>query len=109
VPLLKNRLGYAIFAMVLMIVGLAVLPVSAAFVPITEEMTEQSFDADSDGHTYLYVSSELDYLSKDYLVHMPTMMIGILIPLHLKVLQQGNILSKHGIMLREGGLMMELH
>jgi len=66
---LKNRLGYAIFAMVLMIVGLAVLPVSAAFVPITEEMTEQSFDADSDGHTYLYVSSELDYQSRDYLVH----------------------------------------
>jgi len=66
---LKNSLGYSIFAMVLMLVGLVVLPVSAAFVPITNEMTEQSFETDDDGHTYLYVSSELDYQSRDYLVH----------------------------------------
>lgn len=52
-----------------MLVGLVVLPVSAAFAPITNEMTEQSFENDDDGHTYLYVSSELDYQSRDYLVH----------------------------------------
>ena len=65
---MKNSLGYSIFALVLMFVGLVVLPISAAFVPITNEMTEQSFEADDDGHTYLYVSSDLDYQSRDYLV-----------------------------------------
>ncbi|MFW9844224.1 MAG: hypothetical protein ACFFEV_06600, partial [Candidatus Thorarchaeota archaeon] len=66
---MKNSLGLSIFALVLMIVGLAVLPVSAASVPTTNQMTEQSFTVDDNGHTYLYVSSELDYQSRDYLVH----------------------------------------
>ncbi len=60
---------YSIFAIMVMIMGLVVLPVSTAFAPVTNEMTEQSFEADDDGHTYLYVSSELDYQSRDYLVH----------------------------------------
>ena len=66
---MKNSLGHTIFALVLLLVGLAVLPVNAAFVPITDEMTEQTFVADDDGHTYLYTSSEVSYLSKDYLAH----------------------------------------
>ena len=51
---MKNSLGLSIFAMVLMLVGLVVLPVSAAFVPITNEMTEQSFDADDDGLSFVF-------------------------------------------------------
>jgi len=66
---MKNRFGLSIIAITLMLMGLAVLPISAAFVPVTNEMTEQSFDADDDGHTYVYVDGNLDWLSDNYLVH----------------------------------------
>ena len=66
---MKNRFGLSIIAITLMLMGLVLAPVSAAFVPVTNEMTEQSFDADDNGHTYVYVDGNLDWLSDNYLVH----------------------------------------
>ncbi|MHA1637714.1 MAG: hypothetical protein ACTSUB_06830 [Candidatus Thorarchaeota archaeon] len=66
---MKNRLAYSVFAITLMLMGIAVLPASAAFVPVTNETTEQSFLTDENGHTYLYDSNDISYSSQDYLVH----------------------------------------
>ena len=66
---MENRLGLSIIAITLMLMGFAVLPASAAFVPVTYEMEEQTFVADADGHTYVYVDGTLDWLSNSYLVH----------------------------------------
>ncbi len=66
---MKNRFGLSVIAITLMLMGLAVLPVNAAFAPVTNEMTEQSFEADDNGHTYVYVDGNLDWLSDNYVVH----------------------------------------
>ncbi len=42
---MKNRFGLSVIAISLMLMGFAVLPISAAYVPVTIEMAEQSFVA----------------------------------------------------------------
>ncbi len=66
-----KRVAILVFTISLMLLGMILLPVSAAFVPTQLEITEQSFTADENGHTYVYAPAVEDFteISNIHLVH----------------------------------------
>ena len=66
-----KRVVISIFAISLMLLGMTLLPVSAAFVPTQLEISEQALTADENGHTYLYGPVVEDYtqVSSVHLIH----------------------------------------
>jgi len=66
-----KKVAISVFAISLMLLGMTLLPVSAAFVPTQLEMTEQNLTADGNGHTYVYAPSVEDFskASNIHLVH----------------------------------------
>jgi len=66
-----KRFVISVFAISLMLLGMTLLPVSAAFVPTQLETTEQSMTADENGHTYVYAPAVEDFsgISFPKLVH----------------------------------------
>ena len=54
-----KRVVISVFAISLMLLGMTLLPVSAAYIPTQTETFDQSFVAEENGHTYLYVDNEI--------------------------------------------------
>ena len=58
---ISKRVGLSVFAISLMLLGMTLLPVSAAYIPTQTETFDQSFVAEENGHTYLYVDNEISF------------------------------------------------
>jgi len=54
-----KRVAISVFAISLMLLGMTLLPVSAAYIPTQTETFDQSFVAEENGHTYMYVDNEI--------------------------------------------------
>lgn len=63
-----KKLAISIFSISMMLLGMTLLPVSAAYIPTQTETFDQSFVAEENGHTYLYVDNEI-YFEQTYVTH----------------------------------------
>ena len=63
-----RRVAISVFAISLMLLGITMSPVSAAYIPIENETFDQSFVAEENGHTYLYVDNEILFAQSN-LIH----------------------------------------
>lgn len=58
---LYKRVTLSVFAISLMLLGMTLLPVKAAYIQTQLETTEQNLTADENGHTYLYIPELPDF------------------------------------------------